>query len=99
MLAIMLSLQTGCQIQEPELVNPVTWIVVNGWNAGVEFQIFDKVCSQQLRNVRLGRGEEIQVTTCGNTRNQAEIRYRRARSYATPWSHGVASRGQRLQMQ
>lgn len=98
MLVPILCLLSTCQVEEPVVSNPVTWFVVNGWQADVEFQIFDKVCNRRLRNVALERGEEIQVTTCGNARNQAEIRYRRDGSYATPWSHGVASRGQRLQM-
>jgi hypothetical protein len=97
-LLLALLLQT-CSLEPPKLSNPVTWYAVNGWNAPVEFRIIDRVCNQRLGNIRLGMREEIAVTSCGNESNRALIRYRRDNSYATPWSDGSASAGQRLQMQ
>lgn len=88
----------SCNLEPPEISNPVTWYAVNGWNSRVTLQIRDRVCNRQLRNITLDIGEEVQITTCGDAENKARIRYRRD-SYQMPASTGVASDGQRLQMQ
>ncbi|MCI5106449.1 MAG: hypothetical protein MRY76_07035 [Pseudomonadales bacterium] len=99
LLLLLALLLQSCSLEPPEMINPVTWYAVNGWNAPVEFRIIDRVCNRRLGNIRLGVREEIAVTSCGNEANQAQIRYRRDSAYATPWSDGSAREGQRLQMQ
>jgi hypothetical protein len=99
LLLLLALLLQSCSLEPPELSNPVTWYAVNGWNAPVEFRLIDRVCNRRLSNIRLGVGEEIAVTSCGNESNRAQIRYRRDSAYATPWSDGSAGAGQRLQMQ
>jgi len=93
-----LLLYSSCTVEPPEISNPVTWYAVNGWNSSVAFDIRDRVCNRQLPKVRLARGEEIQITSCGDENGIARIRYRRD-SYQMAWSTGTARNGQRLQMQ
>lgn len=97
MIAAALSL-SSCNLEPPEITNPVTWYVVNGWNSQVTFQIWDDVCNRRLTRIRLRVREEIQVTTCGDEDGLAQVRYRRD-SFGMPWSDGRARNGQRLQMQ
>ncbi len=90
--------QSACSFEPPEITNPVHWYAVNGWTSPVTFQVRDRVCNRQLPKITLGIREEIRITSCGDENNRARIRYRRD-SYQMAWSTGVASVGQRLQMQ
>ena len=87
-LVITLAALTGCQITPPEITNPVTWYAVNGWSESVSFDMYDYVCERPLPDRRLRPGREVEVTTCGDARGRAAIRYRREglATTATPWS-------------
>ncbi len=78
---------TGCASAPAEVTNPVTWYAVNGWDDRVSFDVFDLVCERYLPDQRLGARREAQVTSCGDERGYAAIRYRReGLAPGSPWN-------------
>ena len=70
---------SSCTVADTTVTNPVTWYALNGWSDTVRFDMYDIVCDHRLAAVRLRPGDQVAITTCGNERGQASIRYRRER--------------------
>lgn len=67
----------GCASLYPDMVDPVEWWAVNGWQSSVTIKIYDNNCGRPLRNIQLKANQEVKVVSCGNGSGQANIRFRR----------------------